>query len=130
MQIGLIKLENGSDTYSEFNTKKFDLNDEYDKYLLYSAFTAPICKGWSIAPLSDYTHNKIYQKMVRKEKYLTDSDERLYIDLRQGKGHTGEFERVNCDDSDLAVNIELKNPATKNMRLCITGYYLWSHYEL
>ena len=68
--------------------------------------------------------------MVRKEKYLTDSDERLYIDLRQGKGHTGEFERVNCDDSDFAVNIELKNPATKNMRLCITGYYLWSHYEL
>ena len=45
MQIGLIKLENGSNTYSEFNTIKFDLNDEHDKYLLYSAFTAPICKG-------------------------------------------------------------------------------------
>ena len=55
---------------------------------------------------------------------------KVYIDLRQGKGHTGEFERVNCDDSDLTVNIELKNPATKNMRLCIRGYYLWSHYEL
>ena len=47
----------------------------------------------------------------------------LYIDLRQGKGHTGEFERVNCDDSNLTVTVELKNPATKIMRLGVTGYY-------
>ena len=37
---------------------KFDLNDEHDKYLLYSALSAWICKVSSIAPLSDYTHNK------------------------------------------------------------------------
>ena len=40
-----IKLENVSDTYSEFNTVKFDLTDEHDRYILYSAFTAWICKG-------------------------------------------------------------------------------------
>ena len=82
VRIGSIKLENASDTYSEFNTIKFDLNDEHDKYLLYSAFTAWVCNGSSIVPPSDYAHNKTYQKMVRKEKYFTDSDERLYIDLR------------------------------------------------
>ena len=124
VQMSLIKLENTSDIYSEFNTIKFDLTDEHDKYILYSAFTAWICKGLSIAPLTDYTHNKTYQKAVRQEKYFTDSDEKVYIDLRRGKGHTGEFERVNCDDSDLTITVELKAPPTKKMRLHVTGYYV------
>ena len=91
VQIGSVKLENASNTYSEFNTIKFDLNDEHNKYLLYSVFMAWICKASSIAPLSDYAHDKTHQKMVRIEKYFTDSDKRLYIDLRQGKGHTREL---------------------------------------
>ena len=56
--------------------------------------------------------------MVRKKKHFADSDERLYIDLRRGKGHTGEFERVNCDDSDLTVTVESKKPATKK-KVCV-----------
>ena len=46
VQISSIKLENVSDTYSEFNTIKFDLRDEHDKYILYSTSTAWICKDW------------------------------------------------------------------------------------
>ena len=49
VQINSIKLENVSETYSEFNTIKFDLTDEHDTYILYSAFTSWICKGLSIA---------------------------------------------------------------------------------
>ena len=112
VQISLIKLENTSDTYSEFNTIKFDLTDEHDNYILYSAFTGWIYKGSSIAPLTDYAHNKTYQKAVRQEKYFTDSDEKVYIHLRRGKGHTGEFERVSRDDSDLTITVELKAPTT------------------
>ena len=107
-----MKLENACDTYSEFNTIKFDLTDEHDRYILYSAFTAWICKGSSIAPLTDYAHNITYQKAVRQEKYLADSGKKVYIDLRRGKGHTGEYERVNCD-SDLTITVELKVPTTK-----------------
>ena len=81
MQIGSMKLENASDAYSEFNTINFNLNDEHDKHLLYSAFTAWICKGSSIVPLSDYVHNKTYQKMVRKEKYFTDCRLQIYSTL-------------------------------------------------
>ena len=81
MQIGSMKLENASDAYSEFNTINFDLNDEHDKHLLYSTFTAWICKGSSIVPLSDYAHNKTYQKMVRKEKYFTDCRLQIYSTL-------------------------------------------------
>ena len=118
-----IKLENVSDTYSEFNTIKFDLTDEHDRYILYSAFTAWICKGSSVAPLTDYAHNITYQKAVRQEKYFTDSDEKVYIDLRRGKGHTGEFERVNREDSDRTISVELKAPTAKKMRLHVTRYY-------
>ena len=110
VQISSIKIENTSDIYSEFNTTKFDLTDEHDKYILYSA--------------SDYAYNKTYQKAVRQEKYFTDSDEKVYIDLRRGKGHTGEFERVNRDDSDLTITVELKAPPTKKVRLHVTGYYV------
>ena len=67
----------------------------------------------SIAPLKDYAHNKTYQKSVRQEKYFTDSDEKVYIDLGRRKGHTGEFQRVNHDDSDLTITVELKAPKQK-----------------
>ena len=112
--VSSIRLENVSDTYSEFNTVKFDLTDDHDKHIMYNAFIAWICNGSTIAPLSDYAHNPIYQEAPRKNKYFTDSDERRYIDLRtRSKGHSGEFERVNHNDSDLTITIELKTALTK-----------------
>ena len=111
--VSSVRLENASDTYCEFNTVKFDLTDEHDKHIMHSAFIAWICNGSSISPLSDYARNPIYQKAPRKSKYLPDSNERLYTDLRRSKGHTGQFERVNRNDSDLTITIELKNPLTK-----------------
>ena len=38
---------------------------------------------------------------MRLAKYFTDPEEKIYIDLRRGKGHASKFERVNHDDSDL-----------------------------
>ena len=90
--VSSIRLENASDTYSEFNTVKFHLTDKHDKHIMYSAFIAWICNGSNIPLLTDYAHNPIYQEAPRKDKYFTSSDERLYIDLRRSKGHTGEFE--------------------------------------
>ena len=122
--VSSIRLENASDTYSEFDTVKFDLTDEHDKHIMYSTFITWICNRSSIAPLSDYAHNPIYQEAPRKDKYFTSSDERLYIDLRRSKGHTGEFERVNRNDSDLTIAIKLKNALTKKNE--IKGYRLLS----
>ena len=48
-----IKLQNASNTYSEFNTIKFDLEDEEDRFTLYNAFVAWVTKGSSIVPESD-----------------------------------------------------------------------------
>ena len=64
------------DTYSEFNSIKFDLNDEEDRYILYNAFVAWVTKGSSIIPEADYLHNKTKQELPNRNKYFTDSDEK------------------------------------------------------
>ena len=118
-----IKLQNASNTYSEFNTVKFDLTDEEDKYNVYNQFRAFVTKTSSILPDSEYLHNKTAQELVKRKDYFTNSDEKVYIDLRRGKGFTGEFERVNRDDSELSVVIDLKAAAAHKIRMYVTGYY-------
>ena len=122
-QIKSIKLQNASNTYSEFNTVKFDLEDEEDRYTLYNAFVAFVTEGSSIVAESEYMNNEVRQELPNRNTYFTDSDERVYIGIRRSKGFTGELERVNRDDSDLTVTVDLKAAATKKMRLRITGYF-------
>ena len=112
-QIKSIKLQNASNTYSEFNTVKFDLEDEEDRYTLYNAFVAFVTEGSSIVAESEYMNNEVRQELPNRNTYFTDSDERVYIDIRRSKGFTGELERVNRDDSDLTVTVDLKAAATK-----------------
>ena len=121
--IKYIKLQNASNTYSEFNTIKFNLEDEEDRFVLHNSFVAWVTNGSSIVPESDYIYNEIMQELPNRNTYFTDSDEKVYIDIRRSKGFTGEFERVNRDDSDLVVTVDLKNATAKKMRLYITGYY-------
>ena len=117
------KLQNTSNTYTVFNTVKFDLEDAEDQYTLYHAFTAWVTGSSSIVPQSDYVYNETVQQLPKIEKYFSDADERVYIDIRQNKGFTNELERVNRDDSDLTVTVDLKAAAAKNLRLCVTGYF-------
>ena len=121
--IKYIKLQNASNTYSEFNTIKFNLEDEEDRFILYNAFVAWVTKGSSIVPESDYLYNETRQQLPNRNTYFTNSDEKVYIDIRRSKGYTGEFERVNRDDSDLVVTVDLKNAGAKKMRLYVTAYY-------
>ena len=122
-QIKSIKLQNASNTYSEFNTVKFDLEDEEDRYTLYNAFVAFVTEGSSIVAESEYMNNEVRQELPNRNTYFTDSDEHVYIDIGRSKGFTGELERVNRDDSDLTVTVDLKAAATKKKRLRITGYF-------
>ena len=118
-----IKLQNASNVYSEFNTVKFDLTDSEDQYTLHNAFTAWVCDGSSIASQSDYAYNKTYQRLPKIDKYFSEADERVYIDIRRSKGYTGELERVKRDYSDLTVTVALKAAATSVLRLRVTGYF-------
>ena len=122
-QIKSIKLQNASNTYSRYNDIKFDLEDEEDRFTLYNSFVAFVTNGSSIVPESDYVYNDIKKELPNRKKYFTDSDEKVYIDIRRGKSYTSELKRVNRDDSDLSATVDLKAAATKKMRLYIRGYY-------
>ena len=93
--IKTIKSQNASNTFCEFNTVKFDLVDEEDGYTLYNVFVAWVTNSFSIVPESDFMYNKTRQELPNRNTYFTNSDERVYTDIRQSKGYRGEFERVN-----------------------------------
>ena len=65
-----------------------------------------------------------HQGLPKIGKYFSEEDEQGYIDISRRKGYTGELERVNRDDSDLTVTVELKAAATSVLRLHVTGYFL------
>ena len=103
-----IKFENTSSTYSLTGKLLYDFEREDDKHLLYKMFVAHSCNGCSSAPLTQYKNNDIYREIMEEEKYFEDeSDERIYIDMRRGKWYTDELEKINGDDSGIALTIKL-----------------------
>ena len=104
-----LKFENTSSTYSLTGKLSYDLEKEDDKHLIYKMFVAHSCSGCSSAPLTQYKNNDIYRELIEKDDYFGDeSDERVYIDMRRSKGYTDELEKINRDDSGIALNIKLK----------------------
>ena len=103
--------------------QNFLFSDAHDKYLLYMEFVAWYCKGWSVVPLSDYANNLTFQELPDLNNYFTNSDEKLFIDLRRGKSYTGELEKLNTDDGDLTIAVTLKAVKAKKKRLQVTGHY-------
>ena len=96
--------------------KKYDLTDEHDKYMLYRYFVAwATSVGSSVSPLLEYANNEVYCELIRYKDYdsSTKSDERLYVDLRRGKGYTSELEKINRNDFNLTLTVNLKAVATK-----------------
>ena len=65
------------------------------------------------------------QRAHKYNKYYkaSESDEKLYVDLRRGRGYTSELEKVVRNDSSLTLTITLRNAATKKLRLRVVGYY-------
>ena len=57
----------------------------------------------------------------------TISDEKIYTDLRDSLGYTGEIEKLSRSDSKLSVTIELRNPLAKKLRLRVWGYANGEH---
>ena len=65
----------------------------------------------------------MFQELLTQSKYFTSANEKIFINLRRGKGYTNEIEKLNRDDSDLTITVQLKTAATKKMRLHVTGHY-------
>ena len=120
-----VQLENLNNKYGEIN-KKYDLTEEHDKYMMYRNFVAWASgQGSSVGPLTQYANNEIYKKLIKYEDYYNKkkSDEKLYVDLRRGRGYTNELEKVVRNDSSLTLTITLKDTAVKKMSLRVVGYY-------
>ena len=62
---------------------------------MYKQFVAWSCDGWSIAPLTDYIHNPVYQELIEDQDYFQNtSNERIYLDVRASAGYTNEMEKL------------------------------------
>ena len=118
-----IKFENTTTTYSLTGKLSNDFEKDDDKNILYKMFIAKQCNGCSTAPLTQYKNNEIYQEIMAEDEYTNnDTDDRISIDMRRSKGYTDELEKINRDDSGLAVILGFKEATAKKLRLRITGY--------
>ena len=78
-----LKLTNFTELYSLTNEKKYDKDNLTQQHLLYKQFLAWSCNGSSVAPVSDYVDNPIFQELPDQETYFSaKSNERNYLDLR------------------------------------------------
>ena len=63
-KIKSITFENALNTNSTFNSVKFDTSNQHDKFLLYNEFVVWCSKGSSIALLSNYASNPVFQELL------------------------------------------------------------------
>ena len=118
-----IKLSNFTEIYSLTNQKKYSIDNLTQKHLLYKQFVPRSCDGSSVAPLTDYMNNPIYQQSIDEVDYNeVKSNETVYLDLRASPGYTNEGERLERNDSKISVSIQLKAAALKKLRLRVWAY--------
>ena len=81
------------------------------------------CDWCSSAPLAHYKNNPIYQEITEEDKFAdNEREDRIYIDMRRSKGYADELEKINRDDSGIALTFSLKEAAAKKLRFRITGF--------
>ena len=77
------------------NEKKYDIDNLTQRHLLYKQFVAWSCNDSSVAPLSDYMNNPMYQELTPENQYFdVKSDEGLYLDLRATSGYVKEAKKL------------------------------------
>ena len=75
--------------------KKTDIDNLTQRHLLYKQFVAWSCNDSSVAPLSDYMNNPMYQELTPENQYFdVKCDEGLYLDLRATSGYVKEAKKL------------------------------------
>ena len=119
-----LKLSNFTEIQSLTN-EKYDTDNVTQKHLLYKQLVAWACNGCSMTPLTDYINNTIYEELLDKPDYDSDtSNESIYLDLRIIAGYTTEMEKLERKNSKINLVIQLEKAATKNLRSRIWAYSL------
>ena len=121
--IKTVKFKKTARTYSLTGKLSYSLEVEDEKHILYKMLAAYNCNGCSSALLMQYINNEIYQEMSDEDKFAdNERDDRSYIDIRRSKGYTDELEKINRDDSGVALHIKLKEAAAKKLKIRITDF--------
>ena len=99
--------------------------------MLYKQFVTWVWDGCSVAPLTDYINNPIYQELVDKDHYGENKrDERVYLDLKASSGYTNEAVKLERNDSKVNFPIVLKNAAAKKMQLTIRAHSIGEYFYI
>ena len=81
--------------------------------------------GSSVAPVSDYVDNPIFQELPDQETYFSaKSNEKIYLDLRASSGYVKEAKKREINDSKINLQITLKDTADFNLRVRVWAYSL------
>ena len=106
-------MTNFTEIYSLTNEKKYDIDNLTQRHLLYKQFVAWSCNRLSVATLSDYMNNPVFQEFISEDGYFgVKSDERVYVDLRASSGYVKEAEKLERNDSKISLHLLLKEVAT------------------
>ena len=101
----------------------YDTDNLPQRHLLYKQFVAWSCNGSSVAPLSNYMNNSVFQELISEDDYFgVKSDARVYLDLRSSSGYVKEAEKLERNDSKIFLHLMLKEAATRKLRLRV-----WAH---
>ena len=94
-EVKTLKLTNFSEIYSLINEKKYDIDNLTQRRLLYKQFVASNCSCSSVASLTDYMNNPIFQELSDEDTYFSvKNDERVYLDPRASSGYVKEAEKL------------------------------------
>ena len=63
----------------------------------------------------------MYQELIDEDSY---NDKWVYLDLRANAGYTSEAKKLEWNDSKINFFMQLKNSATKKLRLRVWAYSL------
>ena len=94
-EVKTLKLTNFTEIYSLTNENKYDIDNLTQRRLLYKQFVARNCSCSSVAPLTDYMNNPIFQELSDEDTYFSvKNDERVYLDPRTSSGYVKEAEKL------------------------------------
>ena len=123
--IKTLRLSNFTELYSLTTEKKYSTDNLTENHLLYKQFLAWNCNGSSVAPISDYMDNPIFQELPDEETYFSlKSNEKVCLNLRASSGYVKEAEKLERNDSEINLQITLKDTADFNLRVRIWAYSL------
>ena len=121
-EIKTLKLTNFTEIYSLSNEKKYDIDNLTQRHLQFVAWN---CNGSSVAPLTVYMNNLIFQELPDEDTYVSvKKDESIFLDLRASSGYVKEVEKLERNDSKINLEITLKAFAEYKLRVRIWAYSL------